>query len=256
MKNMLQNIKDEMIKLGHIEFFESSEADGFHEAWRILDLNIAEEKAEKAHETFKSVMKSMQKKFGKCDKKSSFNCTELKEMFIEVKLKMTELGHADYFDSHYADEFNETMRTIDRKIYEENAHLTLETVMKSLQEESGKKYMTAAELKVFSESVRVKMIELGHAKYFYTNSALNFNMMMDALDAEVAGVSVFPRSVTPSWPKNASELVTGYNDTWDCYQVFWGNNVGNPTRTQWKRARKELRTAKIAHDLETREGRK
>ena len=43
----------------------------------------------------------------------------------------------------------------------------------------------------------------------------------------------------PKWPKNKDELVTGFNDTWDCFNC--AHMPRKVTRKEWKVARVQVR---------------
>ena len=43
----------------------------------------------------------------------------------------------------------------------------------------------------------------------------------------------------PKWPKNKDELVTGFNDTWDCFNC--AHMPRKVTRKEWKVARVHVR---------------
>jgi hypothetical protein len=43
----------------------------------------------------------------------------------------------------------------------------------------------------------------------------------------------------PKWPKNKDELVTGFNDTWDCFNC--AHMPRKVTRNEWKVARVQVR---------------
>ena len=107
--------------------------------------------------------------------------------------------------------------------------------MTSLAEKSGKQFMTAVELKELMQAAKVEMNKLGQGEYLVPS---NFCEMDTVLDRLIAGDESMITRV-PKWPKNKDELVTGFNDTWDCFNC--AHMPRKVTRKEWKLARVQVR---------------
>ena len=119
------------------------------------------------------------------------------------------------------------------KKYETNEILM--NVMTSLVEKSGKQFMTVVELKQLMQATKVEMNELGQTEYLVST---DFREIEKVLDRNIAGDESMITRV-PKWPKNKDELVTGFNDTWDCFNC--AHMPRKVTRKEWKLARVQVR---------------
>ena len=108
-------------------------------------------------------------------------------------------------------------------------------VMKALADKSGKQFMTAVELKELMQATKVEMNKLGQSESLVPS---NFCEMDNVLDRLIAGDESMITRV-PKWPKNKDELLTDYNDTWDCFNC--AHMPRQVTRKEWKLARVQVR---------------
>ena len=111
----------------------------------------------------------------------------------------------------------------------------LKNVMTSLVEKSGKQIMTAVELQELMQAAKVEMNKLGQGESLVSS---NFCEMDNVLDRIIAGDKSMIMHV-PKWPKNKDELITDYNDTWNCFHC--AHMPRNVTRKEWKVARVQVR---------------
>ena len=111
----------------------------------------------------------------------------------------------------------------------------LRNVMTSLAEKSGKQFMTTVELKELMQAAKVEMNKLGQTEYLVSS---NFCEADNVLDRIITGDESMIMRV-PKWPKNKDELITGFNDTWDCFNC--AHMPRKVTRKEWKVARVHVR---------------
>jgi hypothetical protein len=111
----------------------------------------------------------------------------------------------------------------------------MKNVMKALVDKSGKQFMTAVELKELMQAAKVEMNKLGQTEYLVST---DFREIEKVLDRNIAGDESMITRV-PKWPKNKDELITDYNDTWNCFHC--AHMPRNVTRKEWKLARVQVR---------------
>ena len=110
----------------------------------------------------------------------------------------------------------------------------LRNVMTSLAEKSGKQFMTAVELKELMQAAKVEMNKLGQGEYLVPS---NFCKADNVLDRIITGDESMIMRV-PKWPKHKDELMTDFNDTWDCFNC--AHMPRKVTRKEWKVARVQV----------------
>ena len=100
----------------------------------------------------------------------------------------------------------------------------------------GKQFMDVVELKELTVETKDELLQKGLVM------AYEFSLMDKVekhLDRYIAGDGDDMIIQVPKWPENKDKLVTGYNDTWSCFNLA---NVGRKvTRKEWKVARVQVR---------------
>ena len=111
----------------------------------------------------------------------------------------------------------------------------MKNVMKALVDKSGKQFMTAVELKELMQATKIEMNKLGQGESLVSS---DFCQAESVLDRLIAGDESMITRV-PKWPKTKDKLVTGFNDTWDCFNC--AHMPRKVTRKEWKLARVQVR---------------
>ena len=130
---------------------------------------------------------------------------------------------------------------MNNKEYKQLSHELVETasderekIMLSLTK--GEKFMEVVELKELIVATKDELLQKGLVMAYEFSS---MDRTEKDLDRYIAGDGDDMIEKVPQWPKNKDELITDYNDTWQCFHLA---NIGRKvTRKEWKVARVQVR---------------
>jgi hypothetical protein len=100
---------------------------------------------------------------------------------------------------------------------------------------NGNEISTPVEMKELCQATKNEMTRRGMAAAYMSSAIPDMEKAADRLIAEDESRI----SRMPKWPKNKDELVTGYNDTYDCFNC--AHMPRKVSRTEWKVARFQVR---------------